>query len=509
MKEEPLRVLIVEGDSEAGELAERALARGRPPGFSVERCPTLAEGVERIARRRPDVLVLDLDLPDSSGIRTFLQAQSAAPEVPIVILTSGNGEPAALEAIQKGAQDYVAKGAADAQTLPRALRYAVERKRAELREGRLKEEFLHNVSHELKTPLFAFEHAVQLVLSGNAGEIADPLRKILEIADRNARHLGTMIDDLLDVTRAETGKLAVEPARISLGELIADVIETERVAVADKDMSLQAEAADIPPVYADAVRVRQVLINLIDNAVKFTSKKGRVTVGARLREDAPDAVAVSVSDTGCGIPPEAAQDVFERLYQVRGPHGEGYRKGLGIGLYICKQIVERHGGRIWVESELGKGSTFRFTLPVFSLEKLLAPLLRRGEGAAGLVLLRVQVRPPGRTLGEEALENAVAETRDVLRRSVYPGDIVLPDMGAGQDEGLVFVAAAIDPALVSNMARRLEAALAGAYALRMRHLAPRIVHEVVGLPDPQAASPEQRLAAAVRSIEEIAAKRAA
>ncbi|HAH08189.1 MAG TPA: hypothetical protein DCM05_16965 [Elusimicrobia bacterium] len=498
------KVLVIESDPKEGRLLELALAWEKSPGFTVEWAKTLAEGLEHIREGKPDVILLDLRLQDRSGLAVFQEVHAAASGTPVVLLTGAGDEAVALEAVQKGAQDYVATGVADVPLLSRTLRYAVERKRAEQREEKLKEEFLHNVSHELKTPLTAFKQAVALTLSGIPGPLNEDQKRILDIANRSADHLATMIDDLLDVTRSESGKMTFEPVRMALGDVVRDVLETERVATAKKDIALDGDGAgELPPVYADPVRVKQTLINLIDNAFKFTPPGGRIAVSARLSERHPGAVEVSVSDSGCGIPREALLDVFERLYQVKGrPAETGGRKGLGIGLFICKQIVERQGGRIWVESELGKGSVFTFTLPVFSLEKLLLPVLQRpGE----LLLLTVRIGPKERRIPGEDTPSVVAETRDVLGHNLYPGDLLMPEIVPGGQLDLVFLAVSIDPKVAPNMIRRLEVALVGAHNLRSKHLHPSIAFDVVPLD--RSGSPEQAAAKAARLIEELTAKK--
>ena len=505
MSQEPIKVLIIEDEPGAARLAGLALTWGDSPGFAIHLARTLAEGLERVHEAKPDVILLDLGLPDSAGIATFQQVRSAAPQVHVVLLTSPGEESLCMEAMRMGAQDHVAKGVAELPFLSRALRYAIERKRAELHEERLKEEFLHNVSHELKTPLTACMNAVALTLEGKAGEVPAGARKILEIARRSAEHLGDMIDDLLDVTRAETGKLTFEPRRMSVPELLAEVAETGRMSATSKGITLSVEAAkDLLPVHADPVRVRQVLMNLVDNATKYTPKEGRIVLRAASHGGGRDAVEIGVSDSGCGIPPDAVKDVFERLYQVRGQEGAGgSRRGLGIGLYLCRQIIERMRGRIWAESELGKGSSFLFTLPVFSLEKLLEPVLMKGGAPARtLVLLTVEVSPPDRMLQEENLRGAVSEARDLLEHNIYPGDLLLPEIIPGGEKGLVFLAVAIDPGMVPNMSRRLEVALAGGYLLRKNHLTPRVRHSVIEFFGAADAPPEGRLAEAARAIED-------
>ena len=216
---------------------------------------------------------------------------------------------------------------------------------------------LSHVSHELRAPLYAAGGFVGLLIEGLAGEITAAQREYLELAQHNLEQLGRMIRDLLDATRAETGKLVIEPRALDLVEVIAASISSLRPLADAKTIALAAELPDGLSAYADPQRVQQVLTNIVDNAIKFTPTGGRVRVTA----DADgDAARVSVADTGCGIAPEAMTHVFERLYQAG---GLTVRRGLGLGLFISRALVERQGGRIWVEPSPGGGSTFRFTLP--------------------------------------------------------------------------------------------------------------------------------------------------
>jgi len=227
----------------------------------------------------------------------------------------------------------------------------------------LKDQVLSHVSHELRTPLNAVYQFVTILKRGLAGPIQTEQREYLEDIERNLNQLRTLISDLLDSSRAESGKLTIRLRRFELQGTVEEVVRTVRSAAAEKRIALQAELpGDLPPVVADPDRVRQVLTNLLDNAQKFTPEGGSITIRAAVFDQNPRFVRVSVTDTGRGIAPSDHQRIFSRLAQVNAT-GEESRKGLGLGLFICKEIVRRHGGDIGVESTLGTGSTFYFTLP--------------------------------------------------------------------------------------------------------------------------------------------------
>lgn len=253
------------------------------------------------------------------------------------------------------------------------LRHEVAQRRlalAELEQTRrqqleLRDQFLSHVSHELRLPLTAIYQFVTILLDELAGDLRAEQREYLEIVLRNANQLRAMIEDLLEVTRVQTGKLSIEAQPTSIGELIDETVRSLRTLAGVKGVVLSADvSAHLPPAYADPQRVRQILRNLVENGIKFTAH-GTVTVRAHLSDAEQQSIHIAVADTGCGISPDECEKIFERLYQGKSTI-QVSRKGLGLGLSICKELVSSHGGQIWVESQLGQGSTFFFTLPIFS-----------------------------------------------------------------------------------------------------------------------------------------------
>jgi PAS domain S-box-containing protein len=232
---------------------------------------------------------------------------------------------------------------------------------------RFKDEFLSHVSHELRSPLTAIKQFTTILLGGLAGDLNKEQREYQQIVLKNIRQLQAMIDDLLEVTRLETGKLTVEPERVSIMIAVTDTFNTLKGSARAKGVTLSYDLApNLPSVYADPTRLRQILIILLDNAIKFTPEGGSVTIKALVLQQDTRLLLLEVSDNGVGINPEITENIFERLYQVS-ERTEGSRKGLGLGLYISKELVMRQGGTIWAKRRPQKGSTFSFTLPVFSL----------------------------------------------------------------------------------------------------------------------------------------------
>ncbi len=224
----------------------------------------------------------------------------------------------------------------------------------------MKSNFLSVVSHELKTPLHSIKGFVDIILMGKTGEVTELQRDFLTTVREQTDQLQNLINDLLEFSRLESGQIKLHVEEISLAEVAHRVVEKLSPQAQEGQLTLLSQIPeDFPTVEADALRMEQVLTNLVDNAIKFTPANGRIVITG---EDLGDRVLVAVADTGAGIPPAERERVFERFYQVNSGGMKPYR-GTGLGLSICKHIVEHHRGRIWVEGAEPQGSVFKFVLP--------------------------------------------------------------------------------------------------------------------------------------------------
>jgi two-component system phosphate regulon sensor histidine kinase PhoR len=225
---------------------------------------------------------------------------------------------------------------------------------------RVRTEFVANLSHELRTPLTAIRGYLETLLEGGLDE-RDNARRFLEIVFRHTERLGRLLDDLMDLSNIELGKVTLEVEPTDLREALEPVLAIMRPRAEAKGITLSLDVApDLPPVRADRDRLSQVLINLVDNAVKFTAEGGRVSVTAAALDKM---VEVAVADTGAGIPSTDLPRITERFYRVDKARSRELG-GTGLGLAIVKHLVLAHGGELKIDSELGKGTTVRFTLPV-------------------------------------------------------------------------------------------------------------------------------------------------
>jgi len=229
----------------------------------------------------------------------------------------------------------------------------------------LKSEFISNVSHELRTPLTAISGSIDLILNTFSDEISDGVKRLLNITKNNSDRLVKLVNEILDFSKIEAGVLIISKGEIDISFLVRQTIEELRTLADEKKLSLNSEVPNEPIyVMADSNRIKQVIVNLIGNSLKFT-KEGGITVGVRLLEKE---VVVFVKDTGIGIPEESKNKIFERFYRVDCSLKKE-TSGFGIGLSLCKSIVEAHNGKIWFESKLGEGSTFYFSLPIEKSKK--------------------------------------------------------------------------------------------------------------------------------------------
>jgi signal transduction histidine kinase/DNA-binding response OmpR family regulator len=225
--------------------------------------------------------------------------------------------------------------------------------------SRHKSEFLANMSHELRTPLNAVIGFAEVLLERMFGEVNEKQEEYLRDIRESGRHLLSLIGDILDLSKIEAGRMELELADVDLAQAIQDALTLVRERAHRRGIALElAAATQMAPIRGDERKIKQVLLNLLSNAIKFTPEGGRIDVRALLEDDR---VEVSVSDTGVGIAPEEQEAVFQEFRQVGASAAK--QEGTGLGLALCRKFVELHGGKIWVRSELGSGSTFTFTLP--------------------------------------------------------------------------------------------------------------------------------------------------
>ena len=357
-----IRVLLVEDDRTDAYLIQELLSEAGVR-LDVRHADKISSAFKCLEEERFDVILTDLGLPDSQGFETFCKVHDRAPDTPIIVLTGLVDEEFAINAVQKGAQDYLVKGRVDAVSLSKSIRYSIERhKLLAERECRLKEiaklerernNLLSMLAHDMKNSIVP---SIQLLSDMSSGETEDMHSNLSLVLDElnNVNYLAT---NFLEFARVDLKEYAPVPCRFEIAPMIEKQIEIAKVKAAHKglNVSLELLEKDLSVITADKDMINRVIANLLDNAIKYTGVDGVVTVRIADRDRY---IMVQVGDTGPGIPAEYIPFLFDAFYRANGE-----QRGSGLGLAIAKTIVEAHGGNIWVDSAQGKGSTFSFTLP--------------------------------------------------------------------------------------------------------------------------------------------------
>lgn len=387
MLKEPVDILLIEDNPGHVELVRRCLSRSGVKQ-SLRCADRLDAALALLAAQRFTAVLSDLSLPDSSGLATVHRICGQAPTVPVIVLTSLDDEDTAASALDCGAQDYIVKDS-DGITWPRlrqAIYYSVQRQAVrnekdalleQLQEAthllerknrhlarlyRTAQEFVDHVSHEFRTPLSIIKEYASLVRDGVVGSVNGEQWRLLNVIDDRSDDLNTMVDDMLDISKLKAGLLSAWRKPCTVDEIVQHVLPAlERKAVTRGVTFKHEIPAGLPVVYCDAEKAGRVIINLATNAIRFASESGQVLIWAQSREEDGE-VLIGVSDNGPGIDSKHLEKIFRRFSQLDN-NVRSSTKGFGLGLSIAKELATINLGAIRVESELGRGSTFSFTLP--------------------------------------------------------------------------------------------------------------------------------------------------
>jgi signal transduction histidine kinase len=360
-----IRALLIEDNPGDARLIREMLREAGAGHAAVDlrHADRLGVGLEQLSGGNVDVVLLDLSLPDSQGMATFEVVHGAAPGVPIVVLSGLDDESVAVRAVQEGAQDYLVKGRVDGGTILRSMRYAIERQRLEAARRdleRQRDEFFSSVSHDLRTPVAAIKAAISVVLANEPANLPAPLHRLLGNIDMAADELATLIEDLLEIARLQAGRIELWRTDLDVRDVVKRAARAVEPLLDLRGQRLELSLPDTPvEASVDAERLGRVLRNLLGNAQKYGREGG--VIGVSL-DDRDAEVCLSVTDDGPGIPPEEHERIFERFYRVKDSSSVG-PVGSGLGLAIARGLVDLHGGRLWVESTPGHGSTFFVRLP--------------------------------------------------------------------------------------------------------------------------------------------------
>ncbi|MBI3553019.1 MAG: response regulator [Elusimicrobia bacterium] len=465
--EQRINALLIEDDPDYALLMGLHLndACGPDVRYAMECAETLAQGLELLSTKDFDAVLLDLMLPDCQGLEGLCAIRGRAPDLPVVVMTNLNDEEIGLQAIARGAQDFLIKEKVDARTLKRAIGYALERSRllsqlesiiggsaegmvvverggkvlylnaaalaffgqtpesllgrsfdfplrpgtvreirwtaagaekiaqlrvtelewrkdkaylasihditelrkvehlkAEIRERRrvdeLKDQFMSTVSHELRSPLTVIKASVANLWDGLAGPMTKPQGQLVSIAARNVERLSRIINNLLDLSRLESGRARVDLQDVDLCKLIRETVQGARLMDPQGRVAMELKLpSPSPHALADPDMLTQILQNLLDNGLRYAKSRLTIETG----ELSAGELRVTIDDDGPGIPEASLPQLFNKFVQVNRPTGGGGYKGTGLGLAICQEIIGLMGGRIWAESAAGRGARFHFS----------------------------------------------------------------------------------------------------------------------------------------------------
>ena len=357
------KILIVEDNKLDQKAITRTLDKQGLYQYTVAN--NLKEAREKLREITFEIVLLDYNLPDGKGSELFAELAS----IPFVMATGAGSEARAVQAYQSGASDYIIKDVDGfyLQLLPSTFEKALKHKELE----QLKENFIGTVSHELRTPLTVIGAGISNLKDGIVGPISEKQAEVLEISNRNVKYLGKLIDNLLDISRLQSGRTKIDKKEVDLKHLIHEVIESFQQADKKAGALIEEEiATKLPPLECDPDLIEQVLTNLLSNAIQYAKKsimvKVEVTKGAdgTCADGALSFIQTSVSNDGPGIAPESLSKLFNKFVQLDRENHKNSYKGTGLGLAISKEIIEEHHGKIWVESPGKKGVAFYFTLPI-------------------------------------------------------------------------------------------------------------------------------------------------
>jgi len=490
-KSEAIRLLIVEDRDEDAYLLNTRLQREYPGVFETQVVRTVQSAVAVLSELAFDAVLLDQNLPDGLGVMSIAAIRETADRIPVIMLTGVADDMLEFEALVRGAQDYIPKSEATGPVVRRAVLHAIERERLqkELDAARdeaflAQQQVLAHISHELRSPVAAMYHSATNLADGLLGKTTNAQGEAAQIIVSGAKSLRRLVDDLLDTTRIAEGSLVVEPERVHLDAIVRQEVDGMQSRWNDGLVSIEGVTAkDLPAVFADPVRLRQVVANLLHNTITH-APGAKVTVEAHWDPTTAGQVLLSVRDDGPGIAPYLLERVFERMY--RGDSETAH--GLGLGLFLARDLIERMGGRIWAEKNGHKGTVFHVRLPVHPIDEVLMPVLghRRAQPDSAVV---VTVRYPVGS-GATTIETAVETITNTFADSIV--------LDAGQVAGKDILVAMV---LTERGGEDIGGTVGRVLGLgRSQDLQPSVTVDAVKIPAPKRRALNERIDKVIRGV---------
>lgn len=455
MKNKPVKILLIEDNAGDARLLKEMLSDGGPDSFTLLWADWLSEGLEQLETEEIDVVLLDLSLPDSQGLDTFTRVHARKPQMPVIVLSGLSDEKVSIKAVREGAQDYLIKGQVDNNLLTRAIRYAIERKQAEehmQRQERLAAvgQLAGGIAHDFNNFLTSIMLHAHILT--HMQDVSSEAKSIAETITSESRRAAQLVRQILDFSR----RSMMETKAIDLAAFLNETVNILRKTLPENIQLLVKTGGSEYVVKADSTRIQQVVMNLALNARDAMPQGGRLRIDLSKVQTMPgeqldiakiwsteippgEWVCLAVSDTGVGMTEKTQAHLFEPFFTTKG------LEGTGLGLAQVYGIVKQHGGYIGVDTELGRGTTFRIYLPVCnsdedtSAEAQEALSIPKGSGE---IILLVEDEEKVRKANQMMLESlgyqvltagngkeGLAAYQSTDRIDLVLTDMVMPEMG--------------------------------------------------------------------------------
>ena len=365
VKEEPPHILLVDDDNDFRSLVRSTLL---DEGFDVDDVGNGKLALAKLKEKTYDVVLLDIKMPEMDGLETLRQARPGAPTTDFVMITGFQDITIAVESIKLGAREYLTKPV-EPDALIQRIHSIVRAHVAETRLREVQAEFNSRLLYDVRNPVVTVKSAIGFLLKGMAGPLTEQHSEVLNHMDFNIGKVLSILNDMIDLDQFESGRVRLEKLPTNLDDLVPAICGQMEPLAHAKQLTLSVNTGPgIPTIELDAEKIEQVITNLLDNAIKYTPEKGKIAVQMKLvsgtvRNTPQECVEITVSDTGTGIPADELPYVFNKHKEFLTGKASA-KKSTGLGLAICRGIVEAHNGAISVRSEHGKGSTFSVLLPI-------------------------------------------------------------------------------------------------------------------------------------------------
>jgi signal transduction histidine kinase len=354
-------VLVVDDVAQNVQIASAILEMD---GYAVETALSGKEALERVRAGGVDLILLDIMMPEVDGFQVAeeLQQSEETAAIPIIFLTARNDTDSITRGFRTGAVDYITKPFKGEELKMRVRTHLkLRHTQRELREANAaKDKFFSIIAHDLRSPFTALVGMSQYLADGIENLDADTAKEFLQGMHTSSKNAYNLLENLLEWSRVQTGRMPMEPERIDAAEILKENLSLLEVNINNKELEVDNQLGATEPVWADPNAVQTIFRNLLSNAIKFTPQGGTISLFSRHLEDM---AAFTVKDTGVGMD-EATREGLFRIDVRHSSKGTNKEKGSGLGLILCREFVERNGGDITVESEPGRGTMFTFTLPL-------------------------------------------------------------------------------------------------------------------------------------------------